>query len=365
MLKTTLLATACCLALTTLVRADSFVDAATKAAEAATRRASKWDGPTSGPTIAKGKSIVYVAGDMKNGGILGVSNGVKEAAAAAGWKLTIIDGQGTVSGRTAAMNQALTLKPDGIIAGGFDTAEQKVAFAAAAKAGVSVVGWHSGDKAGPEPKSGIFANVTTSPKAVADTAADEAIADSKGKAGVIIFTDSEFKIAIFKSKEMEAVIKDCGGCKVLQVVDSPIGESSQRMPQLTTTLLQKYGKTWTYSLAINDLYYDFMGPSLAAAGIKGDATPKAISAGDGSVSAFQRIRSRQYQFGTVPEPLNEQGWQLIDELNRAFNKKPWSGFIAGVHLVTPTNIAYDGGSKNIFDPGNGYRTHYKAIWGVK
>ena len=99
--------------------------------------------------------------------------------------------------------------------------------------------------------------------------------------------------------------------------------------------------------------------------MKGDGSPKAISAGDGSESAFQRIRAKQYQAGTVPEPLNEQGWQLVDELNRAFNKQPWSGFVSGIHLVTASNIAYDGGPKNVFDPDNGYRDHYKAIWGVK
>ena len=39
--------------------------------------------------------------------------------------------------------------------------------------------------------------------------------------------------------------------------------------------------------------------------------------GDGSESAYQRIRSGQYQAVTVAEPLNLQGWQLIDEMNRA------------------------------------------------
>ena len=39
------------------------------------------------------------------------------------------------------MNQALTLKPDGIVAGGFDTNEQKVAFDTAAKSGAAIVGW--------------------------------------------------------------------------------------------------------------------------------------------------------------------------------------------------------------------------------
>ncbi len=82
-------------------------------------------------------------------------------------------------------------------------------------------------------------------------------------------------------------------------------------------------------------------------------------------SAFQRIRAEQYQDGTVPEPLNMQGWQLVDELNRAFNKAPWSGYTSGIHLVTPENVAYDGGDKNVFDPGNGYRDEYKKIWGVK
>ena len=360
-----LLASVCALATTSALRADEFTDMATKAAKAATARADKWDGPTSGPTAAKGKKIVFVAGDLKNGGILGASEGVKEAAAALGWTVTVMDGQGTVSGRTAAMSQALTLKPDGIVVGGFDTNEQKVAFDTAAKSGASVVGWHSGTKPGPEPEAGIFANVTTLPQDVSNTAAYEAIAESGGKAGVIVFTDSQYEIALFKAKAMEAVIKKCGGCTVLEFVDSPIGESSQRMPQLTTTLLQKYGAKWTHSLAINDLYFDFMGPSLAAAGIKGDGAPHNISAGDGSESAFQRIRAKQYQTGTVPEPLNMQGWQLADELNRAFAKAPWSGYTSTIHLVTAANVGFDGGDKNVFDPDNNYRGEYKKIWGVK
>src|SRR5438132_7746061 len=165
MTKTTRLAGVCILAFgATAALADEYVDMASKKSAAATARADKWDGPTTGPKAVAGKHIVFVAGDLKNGGILGASEGVKEAAAAAGWKVTVIDGQGSVSARTAAMNQALTLKPDGIVVGGFDTKEQQVAFDAAAKAGATVVGWHSGTKPGPEPEAGIYANVTTSPQ---------------------------------------------------------------------------------------------------------------------------------------------------------------------------------------------------------
>ena len=108
-----------------------------------------------------------------------------------------------------------------------------------------------------------------------------------------------------------------------------------------------------------------MPPALEAAGIGGTGDPQNISAGDGSESAYQRIREKDHQAATVPEPLNMQGWQLVDELNRSFAKQPWSGFVPTVHLVTGDNIAFDGGPKNVFDPDNGYRDHYRAIWGVK
>ena len=161
---------------------------------------------------------------------------------------------------------------------------------------------------------------------------------------------------------MKKEIEDLGGT-VLEYVDTPIAETSQRMPQLTTSLLQKYGTKWTHSLAINDLYYDFMGPSLAAAGIAGDGAPVNVAAGDGSESAYQRIRAKQYQTVTVAEPLNLQGWQLVDELNRAFAGKEWSGYVSPLHVVTSANVEFDGGPKNTFDPDNGYRDEYKKVWG--
>jgi ribose transport system substrate-binding protein len=306
---------------------------------------------------------VFVAADLKNGGILGVSQGVEEAGKAIGWTVRVIDGQGTVSGRTAALNQALALKPDGIVVGGFDTTEQKAAFAGAAKSGLPLVGWHSGEKPGPNPAAGLYANVTTTADDVAEVAALSTVVDSAGKAGVVIFTDSQYAIAVYKARAMEAVIKKCGGCTVLSFEDSPIAESSTRMPQLTNSLLQRFGDKWTHSLAINDLYFDFMGSSLSAAGKKGDDAPKAVSAGDGSEAAYQRIRTKRYQAATVPEPLNMQGWQIVDELNRALAKTEWSGYVPKVHLVTDGNIGKDGGPKNLFDPDNGYREQYKAIWG--
>ena len=102
----------------------------------------------------------------------------------------------------------------------------------------------------------------------------------------------------------------------------------------------------------------------ALAALARNNAPKAVAAGDGSESAYQRIRAGQYQAVTVAEPLNLQGWQLVDELNRAVQGQAWSGYTSPLHVVTKENVAFDGGDKNIFDPGNGYRDAYAKIWGV-
>jgi ribose transport system substrate-binding protein len=288
-----------------------------------------------------------------------------EAAKAIGWRAQIIDGQGTVSGQVAAFGQAIALKPDGIILGGVDAVSQKTALDRANSLHIKVVGIRSGPKPGPITAPTVFTNVETNPDDVAVTTAKYVIEQTHGAAHVVIFTDSEYALAVRKAKVMQQTILACKGCSVLQYVDSPMAESSQRMPELAVSLKQRYGAKLNWMLAINDLYFDFAVPALRSAGVPPDGPPKLASAGDGSVSAYSRIRDSQYQFATVPEPLNLQGWQAVDELNRAFAGTPPSGFVTKAHVVSKANIGVEGGPNNLYDPDNGYRDHYKAIWGVK
>ena len=341
--------------------ADAISDAMAEVQKYAGQK-TEWDGPTTGPVAAEGKSIVVLAGDLKNGGILGVTKGVQEAADKIGWTMNVLDGAGSIQGRAAAFGQALALNPDGIIINGFDAVEQQAALEQVKAAGIPIVSWHAGPVIGPDPESGIFTNVSTDAMEVSAAAAKWAFADAGGKPGVVIFTDSTYAIAIAKADKIKETIEALGGT-VLEYVDTPIADTSTRMPSLTTALLQKYGESWTHALAINDIYFDFMGPALAAAGIPGDGSPKAVAAGDGSESAYQRIRTDQYQAVTVAEPLNLQGWQLVDELNRAIQGEEWSGYTSPLHVVTADNISFDGGDNNLFDPGNGYRDEYARIWG--
>jgi ribose transport system substrate-binding protein len=322
-----------------------------------------WDGPTTGAKAQRGKLIVYVSSNQQNGGVQGVSKGVAEAAAAIGWQFQIIDGKGTVEGQTDAMNQAIALKPDGIILGGLDATSQQATLQKATALGIKVVGWHAGSTPGPIPNTGVFTNISSDPAATAKLAADYAIAQSNGTAQAVILTDSEYSIAVTKSQGMRSELEQCQNCKMLSYEDTPLAAVATRMPPLMTSLLKHYGNN-LWVLGINDLYFDDTASSLHGVGIGQSGPPQFISAGDGSVSAYARIRNGEHQVATIPEPLNQQGWQIVDELNRAFAGDQPSRYVMDVHLVTKANIKVDGGPQNVFDPGNGYRNQYKQLWGV-
>jgi ribose transport system substrate-binding protein len=350
-----------------LAQDDEFMKMAKDYVAVAAAPVTEWTGPTTGPKAQPNKLVIYVSTDQRNGGAQGAGDGAAEAAKVLGWDFRILDGQGSVPARTSALTQAIALKPDAIILGGVDALEQQPVVEQAAAEGIKIVGWHAGPAAGPvEGIPQVIYNVTTDPLEVAKAAGLYAVVESGGTAGVILFTDSIYAIATAKTNATAEAIKGCSGCKVLSIEDTPIGDLANRMGQLTTSLLSQHGAAWTHSIAVNDLYYDFSAPALTSAGIDpASGAPKQISAGDGSVPAFQRIRDKQYQIATVAEPLSLQGWQLIDELNRAFAGEAPSGYVPPVHLFTPDNIDKDGGDKNIFDPGNGYRDEYKKIWGVQ
>lgn len=320
-----------------------------------------FDGPKDGVKAAGPGTIAFIEADATNGGITGVGDGVKEAAKVIGWEVKVYDGKATAQGRTEALNAAIAEKPAGIILGGFDAVEQKDALKTATAQKIPVVGWHAAGKPGPIPDAGLFTNVTTDPLEVSKIAAYYAIADSDGKAGVVVLTDTQYEIAVKKATTISDIIKQCKTCSVLvdPYENSPIGEAEAKMPALVASYLTKYGDKLQYMIGVNGNYAGGGAPALKDAGKKGDGFPKQVAAGDGDKAEFKRIRDGQYQAATVAEPLYLQGWQLVDELNRALSGKPDSGYVAPPGLVTKANI----GAGDVFDPKSPYRDNYKKQWG--
>lgn len=339
------------------VSADSFQLAQSRVAQALAP-VTVWDGPVSGPKAAENKSIVFVAADLGNSGIAGVLAGVREAAAAIGWSVQAINAAGDETARVKALKDAAATGASGIILGGFDASDYAPWIDNVAAKHVAVVGWHAAFEPGMVPGTQLFTNVATSARQVALAAASYAILQNGGKGGFIIFTDSNFSVAQLKADDMAVIIRNCASCQLLTTVDMSLATVGKEMPGRLRALKQRFGTRWQVSLAINDLYFDAMTQSGEM-----PVPLENISAGDGSPSAFSRIRSGGAgQMATIAEPLNLQGWQLVDELNRAFAGMEPSGYVPSAHLIVHENIDQAGSANDLYDPDNGYRAAYRKIW---
>lgn len=327
----------------------------------ASEHGAPWSGPTSGPVAKTGATVAVVCEDLRNGGILGVANGINEASKVIGWKIRVFDAGGTPDGRRKAIAAASASKANGVIIVGSDAKAIHAQLKPFADHGIPIVGWHVGPFAGPVPDSPVAMNVSTNPLDVARITAMAAVVESGGRAGVVVFTDSNFEIAMTKSNAMAEVITACAACTLLEIRDVAISRNAELMPAVTNDLLARYGERWTHALAINDIYFDYAAPELTKAGQPNNGI-SLMSAGDGSAAAFLRIQAGTFQTGTVAEPLNLHGWQLVDELNRLLSRQPVTGYVAPVHLVTAKNVAFDGGPQMRYDPDNDYRGIYRRIW---
>ncbi len=119
---------------------------------------------------------------------------------------------------------------------------------------------------GPQPDLGLFVNIQEDPREIGKAEADWVIADSNGKANVVVLSHNEYAIAKVKSMATKDEIEKCPGCKVLDYVNSPASEAAQRQPQLTTSWVQSFGLP-LYATSVGDNDLDFAVPTLRRGGV--------------------------------------------------------------------------------------------------
>ena len=315
-----------------------------------------------GPPGLRDKTVIYLAADFRNGGVMGVYRAFEEAAHLLGWKVFALDGSGSSDTLAQAFSKALGQHPDAMVLGGFDPSALRRELRQAAQQRVVLVGWHAAQAPGPSPD--LFCNVSTDPTDVGRLAADFVLRDAERhqrKVGVLILNDDQFSVANTKTRAMKARIEACApglSCQVLAVENLKISEAEHTIPTRVAQWARHYGADWTYTLAINDIYFDNINYPLRDAG-RADVVN--VSAGDGSARALSRIHSGlSQQSATVAEPLGLQGYQLVDEINRALHALGPSGYVS-----QPVLVSSDG-----LDPPKGQddsaletlRQRYRASW---
>ncbi len=221
-----------------------------------------------------------------------------------------------------------------------------------------MVGLHAAATPGPHPEINLFYNIQQDTVALGQAEADWVIAKSGGKARVVILSHNEYAIAATKSgatrDRIEGVRHGLHGAGLRQLAGlgsgaAPAAADDELDPALRHAALCDLGRRQRLG---------FRGADLAR---RRRVSPDDVIlvAADGNRSAYDRIRQGgQYQQVTASEPIELQAFQAIDELNRAFNKQPPSGFVQPPFLVTTDNMHAEGGDKNTFFPSNDYKEHY-------
>jgi len=279
-------------------------------------------GPTRGPTAQANKKIAFILSDAKNGGVMGAKAGFMEATRLLSWKVEVRDGMGDMEALNLHLEEALNTNVDGIVLCGFQPDKKQLKILQAKKKQIVVVGWHAGTKPGPVP--GLFTNISTDPSEVGRLTI-QALRNTGSKTpGVIIITDNRFAIAKEKTQVLTNALKSCPECRLLAVTDIPISEAQEKIPGFVQKMNAQFGKAWTHTVAINDIYFDNMNFPLKDAGRQDIAN---IAAGDGSRVAISRIKGGgSQQAVTVAEPLVFQGLQIADELDSGFSGQKENGY---------------------------------------
>lgn len=335
------------------------VDQAKQIVAQRTKPQTEWLGPTSGPRASSDPiTIAWVSGDKSYATYIGWGNGVRAAAKALGWTVLTFNGRGTVSGQLAAVQQALAAHVAAIITPADANALQKP-IQEAVKEGIPVIGIHATAFPGPNPKLGLYDNIASSAAEIGQSQAAYAIAMSNGTAHDIHMVDNSFAIARFKAKAATTPIKNCEGCKFLEITDVPIGDLTQRVAPAVSGLLARYGDSWWMTTCCDD-YYPYVAASLRAAGASSDKIH--LVGADAPPATYDMLRKGEFEVATVPEPSTLFGYEAVDAIVHAMAGEAPAHWVQPTFIRTHDNINLEGGKDNEFVPSNNFACHYLNIW---
>ena len=321
-----------------------------------------WQAPGAPVDMAslKGKRVWVLTSTLAVPFVSNIAKGVTEAADVAGWKTTLVDGQGDVSKWNASLAQAVAQKVDAIISIAASPELMKTEMAKAQAAGIPVIDVLTADKDS-ELVPGTFDHVSISFYNSGRLQADYAIMHSNGKANVLIFGDNEFPGEVTRVKGMRDEFSAlCPDCKVT-FQDTQVAKLATDLGSLTQTLLRR-DPGINYVLPTYDAQAIYIVPAIKQAGLQGRVS---VVGSDAVSSNLDWTAQNNVQIADVGEPDIWTGWAAVDEIARAMLKMPKVDENVPLRLFTAENLkGVDTKNEDALFGGH-FRDEYKKLWGLQ
>jgi len=320
------------------------------------------------PTPGK-KVTAVVFGNQSQAGPW-FSDSIKEAGAAAGWTVNVVDGQFSTDLYLSAVRQAIAEKVDGIVLFVIDCAAVKAGAEEAQKAGIPIVYAEGYDcdsdgqgKATGYPL-GLYNSLTEQGveyvkflEATGQLQADAMISAKEGKANALAVNYAETAATVSITDGFKAEMALCSGCtsRVFEAVYADWGEALQT--KISTELLKDPNLN-----AIMGNYDDPVLNGIAAAAAT-SGRDIYVTGEAGYPGMIDLIRQGKADM-TIGYDGAMEAWGSIERLNRIFNGDTKMFNIGiGLQLIDAEHNLPPEGQENYVAPVD-YVGAYKAAWGV-
>ncbi|MHB8398054.1 MAG: sugar ABC transporter substrate-binding protein [Candidatus Limnocylindrales bacterium] len=318
--------------------------------------------PFSGPTdpIAasslKGKTVWVIVNSFSNPFNMTIAQAATAALAKAGVGTKLIDGKGQLNEWTRQIELAVSQKVDAIIDSGLPTDQLSGPMKDVAAANIPLV--EAVNDVNAVPEAGVTARVVLDYQLEGQIMAAYIIAQSQGKASVLLYNDPEFpnEVGNVAKGATQYFAANCPACKVITKIEQ-IATVATSVPADTQSILRANPDIkWVIS------NFDYLGGFVVQGLQQGGFTDVKVVGGDAVAQQLDQVRKGDFYVADVGATPIWCGWAAADTVMRAMLGKNPSNAVIPYRLLTTANIAATDDPSALF--GTDVQTPYLKLWGV-
>lgn len=322
-------------------------------AEEAMAKVTEFTGPTDGPASVGPKTLVWISCGDTGEGCRIPGEAAKEAAAALGWTINVVDGKFDTAVYNRTIQAAINDGVDGIVLDSIPTEVVAEPVKQAREAGI-VVG--SYDSANTPADDGVNFEVLAQAEQQGKDMAAYMIWKSDGKANAFMLNAPEFKGPSTWLNASQDAIADCSSCTVVDAQKFGPADAATRLPQLTQSTIRQNPDINVVIASYDSAMLQTI-PTLAQAGMLDSVK---VGTFNGTSPALDLIRKGQLA-ATVGGAMEWGAWATLDNMNRIFAGEEAVEQNVPIRLIAAENVDEipEG------EPWGGdvdYKSAYQSIW---
>jgi ribose transport system substrate-binding protein len=288
--------------------------------------------------------------------------GVEEAASGLGMKTEECNAQGTPSGASTCITEAVKAGAAGIILDADVVGTSQSAVSSAESAGIPVVVLNE-PPVGSNSTKLSYMQIAQPEYGRLD--ADYVITESGGKSHVLVQEITDDTASELGSQASVAALKDCPGC-TFKTISNSITATQNLPSEVSAALISDPSITWI--IMEYDTYIADAQQGIQEAG-KSTSTIRAVSA-TGTLGPLEEVKQNDFAVADVADNGNYYGWLAVNAMVHMLAGQVPTAELPPVRLFTSSNVSSLDLTSSNFTTGvwfgsTAYKNEFLKLWGAK